>query len=55
MKKVLYDGDPGHDDAMAILPAQGDPSIDLLGVTTVVGNTTLANATRNAGGGRTGS
>ena len=47
-KKVIYDGDPGHDDAMAILLAEGNPAIDLVGITTVAGNTTLENATKNA-------
>ena len=47
-KKVIYDGDPGHDDAMAILLAEGHPAIDLVGITTVAGNTTLENATKNA-------
>ncbi len=48
VEKVIYDGDPGHDDVMAIVMAAGDPHIDLLAVTTVAGNTTLENATRNA-------
>ena len=47
-KKVIYDGDPGHDDAMAILLAEGNPAIDLVGITTGAGNTTLENATKNA-------
>ncbi len=48
IEKVIYDGDPGHDDAMAIIMAAGDPHIDLLAVTTVAGNTVLENTTRNA-------
>jgi inosine-uridine nucleoside N-ribohydrolase len=39
---VLLDCDPGHDDAMAILLAAANPAIDLLGITTVAGNQTLA-------------
>lgn len=46
--RVLLDCDPGHDDAIAILLAAGDPHIDLLGITTVAGNQTLDKTTRNA-------
>lgn len=45
---VLIDCDPGHDDAIALLLAVASPELDVLGVTTVAGNTTLPNATRNA-------
>ncbi len=45
---VLLDCDPGHDDALAILLALQRPELDLLGVSTVAGNSTLENATRNA-------
>jgi inosine-uridine nucleoside N-ribohydrolase len=45
---VLIDCDPGHDDAMALLLALASPELELLGVTTVHGNTSLANATANA-------
>ncbi|MBC7442307.1 MAG: nucleoside hydrolase [Ramlibacter sp.] len=47
-KKIILDCDPGHDDAIAILLAHGSPEIDLLAVTTVVGNQTLEKVTRNA-------
>jgi len=47
-KKIILDCDPGHDDAIAILLAHGSPDIELLAVTTVVGNQTLAKVTRNA-------
>ncbi|MBD7994368.1 nucleoside hydrolase [Arthrobacter sp. Sa2CUA1] len=46
--KIILDCDPGHDDAVALLLAHGSPEIDLLAVTTVVGNQTLAKVTRNA-------
>ena len=46
--KIILDCDPGHDDAMAILLALGDPNIDLVAITTVVGNQTLEKVTRNA-------
>jgi inosine-uridine nucleoside N-ribohydrolase len=45
---VLIDCDPGHDDAMAILLALASPELDVLGITTVHGNTTLENTTANA-------
>lgn len=46
--KIILDCDPGHDDAVAILLAAGNPTIDLLAVTTVGGNQTLEKVTRNA-------
>jgi len=47
-QKIILDCDPGHDDAMAILLANASPVIDLLAVTTVAGNQTLAKTTLNA-------
>ncbi|MEL0627470.1 nucleoside hydrolase [Salinibacterium amurskyense] len=47
-EKIILDCDPGHDDAIAILLAHGSPNIELLGVTTVVGNQTIEKVTRNA-------
>ncbi|WP_382310242.1 nucleoside hydrolase [Herbiconiux sp. UC225_62] len=47
-QKIILDCDPGHDDAIALLLAHGNPSIELLAVTTVVGNQTLEKVTRNA-------
>ncbi|MBC8945018.1 nucleoside hydrolase [Xenorhabdus indica] len=47
-KKIILDCDPGHDDAIAMLLAHGNPDIELLAVTTVVGNQTLDKVTRNA-------
>ena len=47
-KKIILDCDPGHDDAIALLFAHGNPNIELLAVTTVVGNQTLDKVTRNA-------
>src|SRR3954452_11833595 len=44
--KILIDCDPGHDDAVALLFAARH--LDLVAVTTVHGNTSLANTTRNA-------
>ncbi len=48
VKKIILDCDPGHDDAIALLLAHGNPNIELLAVTTVVGNQTLEKVTRNA-------
>lgn len=46
--KIVLDCDPGHDDAIALLLALASPEVELLGVTTVHGNQTLAKTTRNA-------
>ena len=48
VKKIILDCDPGHDDAVAILLAIGNPNIELLGVTTVGGNQSLEKVTYNA-------
>ncbi len=48
MKKMILDCDPGHDDALAIMLAAGDPAIDLLAITVVGGNQTVQKVTRNA-------
>lgn len=45
---IIIDCDPGHDDAIAILLALASPEVDLLGVTTVAGNSTLDKTTVNA-------
>ncbi|RFA08400.1 ribonucleoside hydrolase [Subtercola boreus] len=47
-RKIILDCDPGHDDAIAILLAHGNPDVELVAVTTVVGNQTLEKVTRNA-------
>jgi inosine-uridine nucleoside N-ribohydrolase len=47
-RKIIIDTDPGVDDAIAILMALADPSLDVLGLTTVGGNVSLAQGTRNA-------
>lgn len=48
MKKVIIDCDPGHDDAIALILAAKADEIQILGVTTVSGNSELYNTTRNA-------
>ncbi len=45
---LLIDTDPGCDDALALLLALERPEIDLVGLTTVFGNTTTEGTTRNA-------
>ncbi len=45
---IILDCDPGHDDAIALLLALTSPEVELLGVTTVHGNTTLDKTTANA-------
>lgn len=47
-EKIILDCDPGHDDAVALLLAHGSPDIELLAVTTVMGNQTIEKVTRNA-------
>ena len=46
--KIILDCDPGYDDAVAIILAAKSEKIDLLGVTTTAGNTSLENTTKNA-------
>lgn len=48
MHKVIFDTDPGVDDAMALLFLHHHADIDLIGITTVFGNATLETTTRNA-------
>jgi purine nucleosidase len=46
--KIIFDTDPGVDDAMALLLALSSPEIEVLGLTTVFGNTSIEGTTRNA-------
>lgn len=48
MDKVIFDTDPGVDDALALYYLVRHPGIDLIGVTTVFGNAPVAVTTRNA-------
>ena len=48
VRKIILDCDPGHDDAVALLLAVGNPNIDVVGVTTVGGNQSLDKVTYNA-------
>jgi inosine-uridine nucleoside N-ribohydrolase len=47
-RKIIIDTDPGHDDALAIMLACKSPELEILAVTTVAGNSTIQNTTRNA-------
>ena len=47
-RRIILDCDPGHDDAIAMLLAHGSPEIELAAVTTVAGNASLEQVTRNA-------
>lgn len=46
--KVIFDTDPGIDDAMALLYLSKLAEVELLGITTVVGNSNIETTTRNA-------
>ena len=46
-QKFIIDADPGIGDALAILVAMADPSIDVLGLTAVAGSVSGVQATRN--------
>lgn len=48
MRKVIFDTDPGVDDAMALRFLTCRPELELLGVTTVHGNGDIETVTRNA-------
>jgi len=48
MRNFLIDTDTASDDAIAIIMALAEPSVRVLGLTTVAGNVNLEQATRNA-------
>ena len=47
-RKVIIDTDPGYDDACAIALAGISDKFEILGITTVAGNNTIENVTKNA-------
>ncbi len=47
-RKVIYDTDPGVDDAMALYYALAHPGIEVVGITTTFGNVTVEQAAANA-------
>lgn len=48
MRKIIIDTDTASDDAAALIMAALDKSVDILGVTTVAGNVSVMQATKNA-------
>jgi len=48
MRKVVWDMDPGVDDALALILALKSPEVQILGITTVAGNATLEMTSANA-------
>lgn len=48
MKEIIIDTDPGHDDALAIILAVKSGAFKIHAITTVAGNSTIENTTRNA-------
>ncbi|MFT3689581.1 nucleoside hydrolase [Paenirhodobacter sp.] len=48
MHKVIFDTDPGVDDALALYYLHRHPEVDLLAITTVFGNAPVSLTTRNA-------
>ncbi|MCC6905542.1 MAG: nucleoside hydrolase [Anaerolineae bacterium] len=47
-QKIIIDSDPGLDDMQAIFFALQSPEVEVLGITTVFGNSGLESSTRNA-------
>ena len=47
-RKVIYDTDPGVDDAMALYYALAHPGMEVVGITTTFGNVTVEQAAINA-------
>ncbi|XP_076907542.1 uridine nucleosidase 1-like [Bidens hawaiensis] len=47
-EKIIIDTDPGIDDSMTIMMALQTPHLEIMGLTTIFGNATTKNATRNA-------
>ena len=48
MKQIIIDTDPGIDDTMAIYFALNSPELEVIGLTTVYGNTSNIQGTENA-------
>ena len=47
-KKIIFDTDPGSDDAMALMLALNSPELDVRAVTVVPGNVTAKQGLENA-------
>ncbi len=48
LKKIIIDTDTASDDAVALVMALREPALQVLAITTVMGNVTVEKATRNA-------
>ena len=48
MKNIIIDTDTGSDDAVALVMALRDPSVEVIAITTVAGNVEIDQATENA-------
>lgn len=48
MSKIIFDTDPGIDDAMALLLLHAIDDLDIRGITTVFGNASIEDCSRNA-------
>ena len=48
MRKIIIDTDTGSDDAAAIMMAVAASDVEIMGVTTLGGNITLEQTTKNA-------
>ena len=48
MRKLWIDTDTASDDAVALLMALREPSVQVLGISVVMGNVSLERAVRNA-------
>lgn len=47
-RKIIMDCDPGHDDAIAVILAAVQPTLEILAITTVSGNAEIEKTTDNA-------
>lgn len=48
VRKIIFDTDPGVDDATALLFAHRHPDVEIVGITTIFGNADIETVTRNA-------
>jgi len=48
LQKIIIDTDPGHDDVLAMMLLVKSKRADIMSITTVAGNSTIQNVTRNA-------
>ncbi len=47
-KKIIFDTDPGTDDALALMLALNSPELDVRAITVVPGNVTVSQGLENA-------